>query len=1305
MDASRDGFAVAALIACVAMAGCSLLPPSGGASQRAFAPTMAPQAEGGWLITTPRYVASVNREGYLTSLKVGEVETVEAFAYQPRAKLAADRIEAEADTLKVHLKGQGEATIDYRFRRDGVTITPTWRGGGHAEFQLTASPAVLGIELLNDKSVTVGADAMRFVERGEIRGVPAAPSSRNQMVRFHFPGFGLHAYVQAWGCPYNYESAGSIRERRWGRSILEANKAFPIILTIQPRADRAALPAVPFVPRTDKVCSLYYSDEPCTWTLGLGEREAWQYLLDAGVTRLDLSWRLTDIHDKPAGEGRGVIRLSAEAERIAQPVELKVPGTGYYQARFELTEPSGRMLPSSFFTRFTVIHRVAGMVNRDDSLAGKPMSDYAAVGMIGVGGIRESHNIGGFFSDKPQKEPDWVKVAGAEPPVWMHARRLDELFDRAASESKRYRLRWFFQANSRPGYATPAVYEAMACALVSRYKDRCTHWEVENEPNFGYTPENYVTQCVIPFAKGAKRADPNCAIMGPGGCGVRDTLRFMEHIYATGTHQWFDEITTHSYPGPGEPWGRFGNVAMLGKLREWMKAHGDEHKPLWQTEQGYRWQLSPKAEAARYAVRQFLQAWRLGIAPSRHYYFYPQSHGFESWYQVGGGEAGSEKSWLPVAAAQRFLAENTHGMEFVGDVPAPYKGITLARFTGAEGDVVAAWTFDFSFTLHAKAPGLRRIVGYMGNPLSVERGADGIVSLPLSGEPIYVHLAKGSAFDVVNRAFGRNLAAAAAGATATASSAEPKHPAAFANDGNWELWEDTPELPGRTSWMSGEMDPSPRRPDWLQITFPCPRTIDRMAALCYLPAVNASPRDFAFQVKQGRRWKTVASGEDEWSWVLYREFEPVTTTAVRLVVTGINDGWHGDRRWMHVLMGPEARNYTASKVLVAELEAYGPPPPVEVQASVALPRKTGAFDRDTVTVTATNRSDEPLAATARIRVPEGWHARPASLPLELALNEPSTATIELIAPAAVPTGEVPIDVLIADGKGRLLDATRVSLTVASPVELSPQMPSAIDEARQPLAVTIKNTANQALSGVVQLDLAEAGGKRVQLEQPFGPVQARQSTTVEFTAPRVRLVGSTWEATYTVTANRLTTTARQKLALRGWQVIGPFPNEGGKGFATAYGPEQGIDLAKSYEAPGRPNGLRWKPAVRDDAGFIDFTKLFDQTTNACAYATVCVRSARRQKALLSAGSDDSIKAWLNGTLAISHDIQRGAAQGQEKVPIILEAGWNQVLLKITQGHGGWGFYLDVLTPDGKPMKGLVYGLGDARAVSPVRRRHQ
>jgi hypothetical protein len=99
-----------------------------------------------------------------------------------------------------------------------------------------------------------------------------------------------------------------------------------------------------------------------------------------------------------------------------------------------------------------------------------------------------------------------------------------------------------------------------------------------------------------------------------------------------------------------------------------------------------------------------------------------------------------------------------------------------------------------------------------------------------------------------------------------------------------------------------------------------------MVALYYLRAVNPSPRDFQFQVDVAGQWKTVAGGQAEYTWILHRQFAPVTTSKIRLVVTRINDGWRADRRWMHILTGPQARNYTDSQLMVAELEAYGPGP-------------------------------------------------------------------------------------------------------------------------------------------------------------------------------------------------------------------------------------------------------------------------------------------------------------------------------------------------------------------------------------------
>lgn len=380
---------------------------------------LAPAVEGGWQASGPGYRAVVNKEGYLSSFCVGGLEMVgEPFAYQPRAKLKADKMEPAGDALRVDLKGGGEASIDYQFRPDGLTITPTWRGGGFAEFRFTASRSVLGIELLNDKRAGAG-DAVSFVTGGEIRGVPAVRSSRNQMVRFHFSGVCLHAYVQTWGAPFNYESAGEVSGYTWGRPLLGARQPFPIIFTLQPEAGKAKLPGIAFVPRTEKVASLYTTDEPCTWQLDLGQRKDYQYLLDAGIRGLDLSWRLTDIHDRAVASGSEKVDLDAAGQGTLRAITLQPPGSGYYQALFTLSEPTGKMLASSFGTRFTVIHRVPGLTGRDDSLVGKPISDYAIVAMIGVGGIRESHNIGGLFSDRPQAPPDWLPVQGAAPTLWM----------------------------------------------------------------------------------------------------------------------------------------------------------------------------------------------------------------------------------------------------------------------------------------------------------------------------------------------------------------------------------------------------------------------------------------------------------------------------------------------------------------------------------------------------------------------------------------------------------------------------------------------------------------------------------------------------------------------------------------------------------------------------------------------------------------------------------------------------------------------------------------------------------------------
>jgi HEAT repeat protein len=160
-----------------------------------------------------------------------------------------------------------------------------------------------------------------------------------------------------------------------------------------------------------------------------------------------------------------------------------------------------------------------------------------------------------------------------------------------------------------------------------------------------------------------------------------------------------------------------------------------------------------------------------------------------------------------------------------------------------------------------------------------------------------------------------------------------------------------------------------------------------------------------------------------------------------------------------------------------------------------------------------------------------------------------------------------------------------------------------------------------------------------------------------------------------------------VTMRGWRVIGPFPFDA-TNFDKNFGPEGPVDLNKSY--PGVNGPVRWKPAVVEPNGYVNLLNQFDPNQNVQIYALVYVKSPTDQKAVFSMGSDDGIKAWLNGKQVHSNNASRPASPGEDQVPVDLKAGWNTVLLKITQGSGDWGYYFDILTPDKKAMTDITYG---------------
>ena len=133
----------------------------------------------------------------------------------------------------------------------------------------------------------------------------------------------------------------------------------------------------------------------------------------------------------------------------------------------------------------------------------------------------------------------------------------------------------------------------------------------------------------------------------------------------------------------------------------------------------------------------------------------------------------------------------------------------------------------------------------------------------------------------------------------------------------------------------------------------------------------------------------------------------------------------------------------------------------------------------------------------------------------------------------------------------------------------------------------------------------------------------------------------------------------------WQYIGPisatsFDEAHDKSFVNE---AEAIDLTVAI------GDKKWS-----EKEFADGTiHALDQTPNAAHYLlrTLTVKAATKVE--LKFGSDDGIRVWVNQKEVLNNKVSRGPAADQEKVVVDLLEGKNQILLKISQGAGGAGFY--------------------------------
>lgn len=150
----------------------------------------------------------------------------------------------------------------------------------------------------------------------------------------------------------------------------------------------------------------------------------------------------------------------------------------------------------------------------------------------------------------------------------------------------------------------------------------------------------------------------------------------------------------------------------------------------------------------------------------------------------------------------------------------------------------------------------------------------------------------------------------------------------------------------------------------------------------------------------------------------------------------------------------------------------------------------------------------------------------------------------------------------------------------------------------------------------------------------------------------------------------------------WEMSGPYRQKGKSGsdlFDISFPPEvEGGKDAKWVPAPAGLDSARpWMIDLRKAMG----------GDNRVAYLRTHMWSPKAQAASLELGSDDGVKAWLNGEVVHAKNASRPVVAGEDKAPVKLRQGWNLLLVKVTNGGADWGACARLRTEVGEPLEGV------------------
>ncbi len=356
-------------------------------------------------------------------------------------------------------------------------------------------------------------------------------------------------------------------------------------------------------------------------------------------------------------------------------------------------------------------------------------------------------------------------------------------------------------------------------------------WEPINEPDLGMSQQAYLDRYLKPQYASVKAGDPDAIFLGGSLCGL-EKASWLRKLYALGAKDYFDGVSFHPYTGLG-----FQEIyrSVLRDWREAMAESGQGNKTLWMTESAWHrgWAFNEYVydrfsafheSMARNAAIMHLNAEACGIPRDRIYVFYLTEHGYNDFYLM------KYKEPTSAAISIQVMNDCLRDAKFVREIPLPEDGHHLQLYRDAGRTVAIAYTEDEPAELALLTDAARVTLTDMTGNRNTLSPAGGKLKVSISGDPVYIQLGAAEKIepDYSGLRVQPNIALPTLGATAIASSSDPKLPPAIAIAGDTSAWSSAYALCKEHLGWREDKAGADKFPDFYEVRLPRPAAISRL---------------------------------------------------------------------------------------------------------------------------------------------------------------------------------------------------------------------------------------------------------------------------------------------------------------------------------------------------------------------------------------------------------------------------------------------------------------------------------------------